>query len=51
MGACGDLADIGVALALYEIVRRKEGDECLARGAMLIWLLKVMFYDTAVQRI
>jgi hypothetical protein len=44
------LADIGVAVALYVIVRRKSNDESLARVAALLWLFNpVTFYDTAVQ--
>jgi hypothetical protein len=44
------LADIGVALMLYVIVRRKSNDQTLARAAMLLWLFNPLtFYDTAVQ--
>jgi len=44
------LADIGVALVLYDIVRRKANDETMARAAALLWLFNpVTFYDTAVQ--
>ena len=43
-------ADIGVALVLYRIVRRKTADETLARTALLLWLFNPLtFYDTAVQ--
>ena len=44
------LADIGVAIVLYAIVRRKVNDETIARAAALLWLFNpVTFYDTAVQ--
>ena len=44
------LADIGVGLALYEIVARQVGDGRLARAALLLWLFNpVAFYNTAVQ--
>ncbi len=44
------LADIGCALALYAILRRKTDDERLARTGALLWLFNpVTFYDTAVQ--
>ena len=43
------LADIGVAMILFAIVRRK-ADETIARVAALIWLFNPLtFYDTAVQ--
>ena len=42
-------ADIGVAMILFAIVRRK-ADETIARVAALIWLFNpITFYDTAVQ--
>jgi len=44
------LADLGIAIALYAIVRRKSDDESHARAAALLWLFNpVTFYDTAVQ--
>jgi hypothetical protein len=43
------LADIGVAMVLFAIVRRKS-DESVARIAALAWLFNpITFYDTAVQ--
>ncbi|MBI5650461.1 MAG: hypothetical protein HZC40_08460 [Chloroflexi bacterium] len=43
------LADIGVAIILFAMVRRKS-DEATARVAALIWLFNPLtFYDTAVQ--
>ncbi len=43
-------ADLGVAFALYAIVKRKSQDEMLGRIALLLWLFNpVTFYNTAVQ--
>ncbi len=43
------LADIGIAITLYAIVRRKS-DDATARVAALIWLFNpITFYDTTVQ--
>ncbi len=44
------IADVGVALALFSIVRRKSNDETIARAAAMLWLFNpITFYDTAVQ--
>jgi Gpi18-like mannosyltransferase len=44
------IADIGIAILLYTIVRRKSNDEQIARAAAMLWLFNpITFYDTAVQ--
>ncbi|MBI5033435.1 MAG: hypothetical protein HZB51_23180 [Chloroflexi bacterium] len=44
------LADIGVAMVLYDIVKRQVNDETVARVAALLWLFNpITFYNTAVQ--
>jgi hypothetical protein len=44
------IADIGIAILLYTIARRKSNDEQIARAAAMLWLFNpITFYDTAVQ--